>query len=331
MPRGANGAEALAKAMGAAALAALRSNSGGRKLRSAQKVRAPIPPAGYFPHKKWGKEVRLKFDHYALPTRRETIRRKADTVPDTKFGRLAISAIRKLAFRNLPDPFDITVMLGVNARLYPRSNRCEKRAFAGVQIWDAVERQTLAEAVDASTSAPFVFLDVGANVGLYSLILAAHAKTADKPIRILAFEPDPINRGRLEFNIKASNADITVLPYAVSDENGAGYMGGGDSNRGEARLSSENDENTKVQIKTIYGVCKAEKLTHIDAMKVDIEGHDERALGAFFKDAPNTLWPRLLILETGRDTTTSLLELCGAHGYTLTKRAGINSILIRNQ
>ncbi len=271
-----------------------------------------------------------KFNYHALPPRREALRRKADTMPDTKFGRATISAIRKLAFRGLQDPFDITVMPGVNARLYPRSNRCEKRAFAGVQIWDAVEREVLSKALDNSTSAPFVFLDVGANIGLYSLILAAHAKAKTKPLQIFAFEPDPVNRSRFEFNIKASNADITVLPYAVSDEAGEGYMGGGDSNRGEARLASGDTGNTKVQIKTLYEVCKAKNLSHIDAMKVDIEGHDERALGAFFKAAPKTLWPRLLILETGREATTSLLEMCALRGYTLTKRAGINSVLALN-
>ncbi len=272
-----------------------------------------------------------EFGHYALSVRREALRRKADAMPNSKFGRLAISALRKLAFRGLADPFDIIVMDGVKARLYPRSNRCEKRAFAGVQIWDAVERQALRDAFDASTSGPFVFLDVGANVGLYSLILATHAKTQDKPVRILAFEPDPTNRARLEFNIKASNADINVLPYAVSDAEGAGYMGGGDVNRGEARLRSKADAHTKVHIKTLYGVCKAQKLSRIDAMKVDIEGHDERALGAFFDSAPKTLWPGLLILETGRATTTSLLEMCAAHGYTITKRAGINSVLHLNE
>ncbi len=275
-----------------------------------------------------------QFGHYALPARRENLRRKVDAMPDTKFGRMAISAIRKLAFRGLQDPFDVTIMPDVNARLYPRSNRCEKRAFAGVQIWDAVERQALNGAFDVSTSAPFIFMDVGANVGLYSLILAAHAEAQNKPIRILAFEPDPINRARFEFNVKASNADITVLPYAVSDVDGEGFMGGGDSNRGEARLSAKSNENTKVQIKTLYGVCKANNLPHIDAMKVDIEGHDERALSALFADAPKTLWPRLLILETGRAHSaleaTSLLEMCALRGYTLTKRAGINSILALN-
>lgn len=279
-----------------------------------------------------------KFGHYALPAKREALRKRADKFASTRIGRLGISLYRKQAFKGLSDPFDVQVMAGVKARLYPRSNRCEKRAFAGVQIWDAEERAALTDALDARTIAPFVFLDVGANVGLYSLILAAHAKTTGQDIRILAFEPDPTNRSRLAFNIKASDANIQVLPYAVSDEDGEGFMGGGNTNRGEVQLRDKDEEDATVeedgqpvQIKTLYGVCEEQGLSRIDAMKVDIEGHDERALGAFFKHAPKTLWPHLLILETGRDETTSLLELCTGHGYTITKRTGINSILVLNQ
>jgi len=270
-----------------------------------------------------------EFGHYALPAKREALRLRAGQFAGSRIGRLGISLYRKQAFKRLSDPFDVHVMPGVNARLYPRSNRCEKRAFAGVQIWDAEERAALSTALDTSTASPFVFLDVGANIGLYSLILAAHAKSAGKDIRILAFEPDPTNRARLAFNIKASDANIQVLPYAVSDKDGAGFMGGGDTNRGEVRLrDSEDEDDQPVEIKTLHGVCTEQGLSRIDAMKVDIEGHDERALTAFFEHAPKTLWPCLLILETGRDETTSLLELCTGHGYTITKRTGINSILV---
>ncbi len=284
-----------------------------------------------------------EFGYYALPAKREALRKRADKFASTRIGRLGISLYRKQAFKGLSGPFDIQVMPGVNARLYPRSNRCEKRAFAGVQIWDAEERAALSDALDTSKTSPFVFLDVGANVGLYSLILAGYAKGAKKNIRIMAFEPDPTNRARLAFNIKASAANIQVLPFAISDKDGEGFMGGGVTNRGEVKLLENEVEDDiiqegnveqnhqPVQIKTLYGVCEEQGLSRIDAMKVDIEGHDERALSAFFEHAPKSLWPRLLILETGREQTTSLLELCTGHGYTITKRTGINSILVLNQ
>ena len=65
-------------------------------------------------------------------------------------------------------------------------------------------------------------------------------------------------------------------------------------------------------------------------MKVDMEGYDLKALTCFFAKAPEELWPALMILETGREPITPLLELCEQHGYTITKRAGINSILERH-
>ncbi len=269
-----------------------------------------------------------KFGHYALPEGREALRLRADKCGDSRLGRWGISYWRKRAFKGLDGPFDVTVLPGVKARLYPRTNRCEKRVFAGQHIWDAPERAALLGALENSTSAPFVFFDVGANVGLYSLMLAAKAREIDCDALITAIEPDTTNRSRFEFNIGASGANITVLPYAISDEEGEGVMGGGEVNRGEVKLQS-GAAGTSVLIKTLYTVCKAAGISHIDAMKVDIEGHDLRALTAFFKDAPQTLWPRLLILETGRGATTPLLELCAARGYTIHTRTGINSILVR--
>lgn len=278
-----------------------------------------------------------EFGFHALPPHRERLRQKADVCGYTVLAQWLISWYRKRAFKDLPDPFDVTIMPGVRARLWPRSNRCEKRAFAGVHIWDRAEHTALRTALLASESSPFVFIDAGANVGLYSLILSAKARAANKAILILAIEPDSTNRGRLEFNIKASGADIEVLPFAISGQEGEGVMVGGDTNRGEVHLTSKQtpDQQTSgqkkptVPVRTLYGICHENDLSRIDAMKMDIEGHDEPALRAFFASAPQSLWPKLMVLETGRETTTPLLELCQANGYTLNTRTGINSVLSR--
>jgi FkbM family methyltransferase len=279
-----------------------------------------------------GKQGNLAvFGHYALPSQREALRRRADGCHDTRMGRWAISYFRKRAFRGISDPFDIEIAPYVMARLWPRSSRCEKRVFAGHQVWDAQERAFLNTALSNHDSAQgaFVFLDVGANVGLYSLFLAARAKELTTDINILAVEPDPTNRGRLVFNAQASGANIKIVPCAISDEAGTGFMGGGDVNRGEMRLVETGGNGNFVEIITLLDVCTRNNISAIDAMKLDIEGHDERALRSFFHHAPQELWPRRLVLETGRDATTSLLDLCTAHGYTINTRAGINSLLTR--
>ena len=271
------------------------------------------------------------FGTYALPVSRQELRERADRFGDSRWGRWAISYYRKRAFNGLSDPFDVEIIDGVRTRLWPRTSRCEKRVFAGQQVWDHVERHALLKALETSKSKTFVFMDIGANVGLYSLILAAHAKKLAKKTKILAIEPDITNRSRLEFNIKASEADISVLPYAISDKPGAGHISGGETNRGEAKLQDNIADENSVEIETLHRICTTKKLSHIDAMKVDIEGQDFKALTAFFKTTPKKLWPQLLILETGREPMTALLELCIKHGYTITQRAGINSVLERQK
>jgi len=108
------------------------------------------------------------FGTYALPPNREARRFGAHRLGDDRLGRWTISLRRKQAIRGLSEPFDITVAPGVKARLYPSTNRCEKRALCGVQIWDRPEREALRKAISNPTSQDFIFLDVGANVGLYS-------------------------------------------------------------------------------------------------------------------------------------------------------------------
>lgn len=266
------------------------------------------------------------FGHYALPPRRERIRARADRYSDTQLGRWAISLARKRAIRGLEEPFDVTVAPGVNARLYPSTNRCEKRAMAGVQIWDAAERNALREAIQSGT-APFTFLDIGANAGLYSLFASAYARAVDRPIRLIAVEPSATMANRLLGNAVASGADIEVARSAISDAKGGARLSDGGGNRGEAQLGFEGEV---VAVETLQGFCDRLGVSRIDAMKVDIEGHDERALRAFFETAPETLHPRLMILELSEQSRGPLVELAREQNYLLSDDTALNGIFEKN-
>lgn len=273
------------------------------------------------------------FGTHALTPARENWRKRADVYSDTRWGRLMISRCRKKALSGGSEPFDVEVIPGLNARLYPSANRCEKRAFAGVQVWDGVERKALKTAIETNTDEDFVFLDVGANVGLYSLFVNAYAKAANINTRIIAVEPGMETCARLEANIHANDAPVQIIRAAISDVPGTGHLGGGETNRGEAKLQgpleSSGQNGETVIIDTLARICRTHGITHINAMKLDIEGHDLKALTGFFEDAPERLHPALLILETGREQTSPLIELCAAHDYIVTERPGINSILVK--
>jgi hypothetical protein len=69
-------------------------------------------------------------------------------------------------------------------RLYPDGNVCEKRVLFTPQYFDPLEREMLAGRLREG----FRFIDIGANIGAYSLFVAAKAGPS---ARILAVEPQP--------------------------------------------------------------------------------------------------------------------------------------------
>jgi len=271
-------------------------------------------------------EISPPFGTYALSPAREAWRLKADGYKDNRVGRILISIARKKALAGEKGPFDIVVADGVRARLYPTENRCEKRAFAGVQVWDKPERDALKTAIKKPSDKRFVFLDVGANVGLYSLYAQAYAKSFERDIRIIAFEPSMEICARLEGNISASEARVEIIRAAISDKPGTGYLSGGSQNKGEIKLAERSSESEEVVIDTLPRIARTLGLKYIDAIKIDIEGHDFKALSTFFEDAPKRLYPNLIIAEVGIMSHPPLIELCKANGYSKIKRTPLNVI-----
>ncbi len=271
------------------------------------------------------------FGSHALDESHEKWRLKARQYGDNLWGRWMISLCRKMARRGQSEPFDVTITPDIRARLYPSRNRCEKRAFAGVQIWDATERLCLRAAVETCAQDVFVFIDVGANVGLYSLFVHSYCQAESRPHRLIAIEPSLESCRRLEDNITINQAPIQIIRSAISDRPGTGYLGGGEHNDGERHLLGARQEGSEtVIIDTLARIARSQGLAHINAMKVDIEGHDYKALSEFFDTAPKRLFPELLIIETGHTDKHPLIELCESKGYALKVQTRINAVLVRS-
>ncbi len=134
--------------------------------------------------------------------------------------RLAI-ALRRLVTMRLPGDAGLDVeRWGLRLRLHPRHNICEKGVLFTPQLYDAPERAALATRIEKGGHAgqPFVFVDIGANVGLFSLFVASCAGTR---ANIVAIEPDRENLRRLRFNIDANaGLPIHVVPCALGEAEG---------------------------------------------------------------------------------------------------------------
>lgn len=120
-----------------------------------------------------------------------------------------------------------------------------------------------------------VFFDVGANSGIYSLVAS---KICSK---VFSFEPDGINRRRLNKNILLNRINnIKVFPYAVSDKSGISRMYIKKTNRGmNSLLKLEPDSRyTTVKKQTLDQIVENLKSKKISLIKMDIEGSEFNAI-----------------------------------------------------
>lgn len=218
-------------------------------------------------------------------------------------------------------PLDIRLW-GLKLRLNPRGNLSEERWLFLPQFSDPTERRLLIEALRPGG----VFFDIGANAGFYSFWVWSHFKDQ---VRIEAFEPDPEICRRIRFNLAANNIDSLHLnSIALSDRSGVARLQIGEKNRGTNRLDTTAEEGVEVEMVSLNEFVRREGVTSIDAMKIDVEGHETTILGHFFDHAPREVYPRLLICETldPRQSDDPLRTLIENAGYRLVARGRMNTV-----
>ncbi|KQO46050.1 FkbM family methyltransferase [Methylobacterium sp. Leaf85] len=235
--------------------------------------------------------------------------------------------LRRLAITMLHGrPLDVE-RFGARMRLHPYNNNCEKKVLFTPQFFDPEERALLASRLKPGCT----FLDIGANIGAYALFVAAFAGPG---ARILAVEPQPDVFDRLTYNI-AQNPFGTVkaVACAVADKAGELTLFVDPRNRGESSLKivgTNEGAQIRVPAVTLLGLAQGEGITRIDAIKLDVEGAEDLILEPFFREAPVSLHPRLLVIEDGTaQWQIDLVGLLEARGYRQIARTRLNLIFER--
>lgn len=248
-------------------------------------------------------------------------------MPNGWFGRRVALTLRNLVIRSLRGmPVDVEA-LGVRMRLYPYNNVCEKKVLFTPQYFDAEERDILRRHIKPG----FVFVDIGANVGAYSLFVAAQAGPS---ARIVALEPQPDIFERLVFNIRLNPlGTVKAIACAVADKSGELTLFVDPANKGESSVrivGASAASALRVPAKTLLDIATEEGFTHIDAAKLDVEGAEDIILEPFLRDAPEALFPKLLIVEDGSGRwQTDLPQLLVEHGYRLVTKTRLNFVFER--
>ena len=251
-------------------------------------------------------------------------RRRRDSWLGRRFGFVCRAAGLAL-LRGQPQDVDA---FGARMRLYPAHNVSEKNLLFTPHLFDPDERELLASRITEG----FTFVDVGANVGGYSLFVAA---LAGPDARILAVEPQPEIFERLIYNIRQNPfGSIKALECAVADQDGDITMFLDPKNSGESSMRFVNlrDQGVSVRAagKTLATILAEERLERLDALKVDVEGAEDLVLDPFFRDAPRRLWPRLLIVDNASAQAVAMVAaLADGTAYRSLLRTRSNDIFER--
>ncbi|MEO1014080.1 MAG: FkbM family methyltransferase [Pseudomonadota bacterium] len=264
------------------------------------------------------------FGTYAPTRRQECVRRAARRLPYTYVGRKLASALLGPAGGRMRRPFDVRVFGSINARLHPYDNICEKRVYLTPDHWDRAERDELARAIETHAGDQFVFVDLGANVGLYSLFAFSAAQRSNKSLKAVCVEADPEMRDRLQTNVSLNglNDAAEVFRVAVGARDGVTNFAVNLDSRGQSRIAAEGEE--QVPVRPLLALIEEAKLSRIDALKIDIEGQEASVLEAFFRDAPHSLRPGIIIAETSHDST--LKRLAASEGYRARYGNALNAV-----
>ena len=144
-----------------------------------------------------------------------------------------------------------------------------------------------------------VFVDVGANCGLFSLVAAERVGETG---RVIAVEPNPLMIERLRFNISANPfRNIDVAECAVSDLVGTAEFQVCAADMGRSGLNTGlSGPRVTVAVRTLQDLLQGFGMAHVDVMKVDVEGSEDRVVMPLLRAAPKSLWPHAILIETTR-------------------------------
>lgn len=216
---------------------------------------------------------------------------------------------------------------GLRLRLRTRGNVSEARLLFMPRFWEPREREILR----VRARPGFVFVDAGANVGGYACWVHS---LLQGDCTILAVEPDPDLQERLAFNVAANRTNIRLRRMALGVEAGTLLLRVDPRNRGENRVVQaplpDGARYVAVPVITLLALAVEEGLPRIDALKIDVEGMELPVLGAFFRDAPPHLWPRLILMEHHDTPEHRTLEGSLRHlGYRPCLRTRLNLAMER--
>jgi FkbM family methyltransferase len=231
-------------------------------------------------------------------------------------------------------PVDLTLR-DFNLRCQFTDNYSEKKFVFTPWRYDKAERELLTRQLSNGGT----FVDIGANVGLYTLTAAKALQGREG--RIVAIEPNPATLARLKMNLSAnpqlfgSNIRIDILDVGVADRNTTFDLSVDQNNLGASsialinRSKSGRKANSVVSIRCrpLIDILTDLNIKRIDALKIDIEGAEDMALAPYLENAPPGLLAKTIFIENSEHLwAENLFDKMESRGYRQVMRSRMNSV-----
>ena len=164
-----------------------------------------------------------------------------------------------------------------------------------------------------------VVIDVGAHIGLYSVIAG---KLVGPKGRVIAIEPDESNLTILRKNVQINNlSNVTVLPIALGQANASMVLYSGVMPSAstlypsEGRVLHKVRSQRKVRVAPLNTLVKELGLNKVDWLKIDVEGADLDVLKGAGPLLQNSKTLKIMVRVTCDETLECLKE----NGFQLEK------------
>jgi FkbM family methyltransferase len=164
------------------------------------------------------------------------------------------------------------------------------------------------------------FVDVGANIGYFTLLAA---QLVGSQGRIVAYEPTPVVAARLRENILLNGFDqVIAVEAAVCEEVGTAHLHQSADDPEANSLFDETGHSLEVSVTSLDTDLKCRGIKKIDLLKIDAEGAETLVLrgATAFLDAPD---PPVIIIEINPVTLApagssvpEILDLLASHRYS---------------
>ena len=178
----------------------------------------------------------------------------------------------------------------------------------------------------AVLSADAIAVDVGANTGWHTLLMA---RLVGARGRVLAIEPNPFVREHLLRNVRINQlVQVEIVPSALAEAPGtvdflAPRADDASSASGHVVLGQdEKSASIRVETSTLDIIAEQKQLDRLDLLKIDTEGYEWPVLAGAEKTIARFRPPIIFEFDQtyaigGRESSTLLREFFQRYGYRL--------------